>query len=1041
MDGGYINEEDSDAIIGVDSPGGQLKTKNGQKYVLNGKPERMTRSFAILSGCVLLLAILIAILITYFITASAYSSKGCLNGHSASNYNNHHGGGENFSATIASASTFGMPSSSRSPGTNAAVAEGHDPYSNESNKQNDDNPIDRKLQLYEGWTPEIYKILIEPNLSTSTSNGTVSVLISRDYSVKGLQPIVFDVNNITILEARVVRSLPDDNDLDFESDYGENNTTFVIKVQKDVEAEKNLKLVVYLDFVSEITSTLQGIYKTSYINSETLETEWMISTQFSPIDARRGFPCFDRPDKKANFSISIIHEQSKTTALSNMPSKRITKYRPGYVKEDFEITPKMPTYLVAFIVSNLVKANYSNSDRSAKTQIEFYTRSEGTDMTTYAYDVTRKILPFFESYFGIEYKLPKIDMVSVPDFGFGAMENWGLITFRDSSLLVPEDQEKTSSAEHTEYVASIISHELAHQWFGNLVTPKWWDDLWLKEGFATYMSYIATDSIHSEWKIMDTFTVFEFQQSMDKDSDNSSHPITFDVESINDIRRIFDPISYSKSTILLRMLNSIVGHDAFRDATREFLKTFQYKNANRNDLWSFMTFQAHAKRTLPLDIHIKDIMNTWISQAGYPVVTVKRNETKLVITQQRYMLPQKNDTDDTRWYIPITFETDESKKGDDIPTHYMLPDDKEIVIDDVFSDSNSSDIVVYLNLNRQGYYRVNYDYESWIVLKKKFSTLPSITRAQLLDDSFHLAQAEYLTYDIPLTFLLEMYTAVEDELLWASSQHGLNYMIFMLHREPAYETFRAFMRFIVRPAFDHYGLNEPSDATHTQLMHRARVARMACKFNYDRCTTAAQLKYREWMTNKTNMIKPNLKEIIYCTTLAEGSYQEWYFAYKQYKRTTSASEKEQILIALGCTQKPWLLSKYLNMTIDPSSGILKQDGARAFSAVAQNPIGFEIAFDFLATNIKEISEYFGDGFSTLTKMIDSITSFMNKDYHREQLERFAIRARKLGLTSVENTIQLAMEQVNNNIYWRNRSYYSLKGFLEAIVSEFRINIF
>ncbi|XP_055901908.1 aminopeptidase N isoform X2 [Eupeodes corollae] len=1030
MDGGYINE------------GGQLKTKNGQKYVLNGKPERMTRSFAILSACVMLLAILIAILITYFITASAYESKGCTNGHSSFN-NNNNNHGENFSATIASASTFGMPSSSRSPGTNAAAAEGHhDPVTNKPNNNNKKglNPIDRKLHVYEGWTPEIYKISIEPNLITSLNNGTVAIYISRDYNVKGLQPIVLDVNNVTIIDARVIRTVPDATDLDFESEYGDNNTTFVIKVDKVVESEKDLKLVIYLDFVSEITSTLQGIYKTSYVNADTLQKEWMISTQFSPIDARRGFPCFDRPDKKANFSISIIHE-ARTTALSNMASKAITKERPGYVREDFETTPKMPTYLVAFVISNLVKANFSVSDKNAKTKIEFYTRPEGIDMTNFAYDFTRRILPFFESYFGIEYKLPKIDMVSVPDFGFGAMENWGLITFRDSSLLVPQDQEKTSSAEHTEYVATIIAHELAHQWFGNLVTPKWWDDLWLKEGFATYMSYIAADFIHPEWNIMDTFTVFEFQQSMDKDSDNTSHPITFDVTSVNDIRRIFDPISYSKSTILLRMLNSIVGPDAFRDATKEFLKAFQYKNANRNDLWSFMTFHGHAKRTLSLDIHIKDIMNSWIHQAGYPVVTVRRNETSLIVTQQRYMFAQKNQTDDTRWYIPITFETDESKKGDDIPTHWMTTDDKEIEIENAFSNANSSNIVVYLNLNRQGYYRVNYDYGSWIELKKKFSSLPSITRAQLLDDSLHLAQAEYLTYDIPLTFLTEMYTATDDELFWAASQQGLNYITFMLHREPAYETFRAFMKFIVRPAYDDYGLVEPSDATHAQLMHRARVARMACKFNYDRCTTAAQLKYREWMTNKTNMIKPNLKETIYCTALAEGSYQEWYFAYKQYRHTTSASEKEQILIALGCTQKPWLLSKFLNLTIDPSSGILKQDGARAFSAVAQNPIGFEIAFDFLATNIKEISEYFGDGFSTLTKMIDSITSFMNKDYHREQLERFAIRAGSLGLTSVENTIKLAMEQVNNNIYWRNRSYYSLKIFLETIVSEFQINIF
>lgn len=356
--------------------------------------------------------------------------------------------------------------------------------------------------------------------------------------------------------------------------------------------------------------------------------------------------------------------------------------------------------------------------------------------------------------------------------------------------MVPEDLEKASSSEHMEFVAQIIAHELAHSWFGNLVTPKWWNDLWLKEGFACYMSYIALDHVHPEYEIMDTFSVFEFRESMQYDSDNSSHAISFHVKSTNDIRRIFDPITYSKGTILLRMLNSIVGNEAFRDATQDLLNTYAYENADRNDLWRFMTKHGQMKNTLPFNIDIKTVMDTWISKPGYPVVTVERRDADLIITQERYLLPSKNMSDDSKWIIPITYETDEMHKGDSIPTHWLQDDGLELVISDVFTTDNNTENVVYLNLNRQSYYRVNYDMTSWLALKKKFSTLPRVTRAQLLDDSLHLAQAEYLTYDIPLTFLMEIFTAIDDELLWSSAQQGLNYLIHMLSREPAYETFR-----------------------------------------------------------------------------------------------------------------------------------------------------------------------------------------------------------------------------------------------------------
>ncbi|KRG01187.1 aminopeptidase N isoform X2 [Drosophila mojavensis] len=1039
--------------------GGQLKTKNGQKYVFNGPPSGVyvSRTCLVVAAFIMVVALIFSVLVTYYLAShslpvmepSAQAQSKDLQSHENDATSETHA-----NATPLANAKFDIPGwlkqkepeiASKPEKAVVVPPVGDIPVLEETLHTNAKS-MERTLQLYEGWRPLHYRIVIEPNVETSANNGSLSIEIERDAKVSSWEPIVLDVHNVSISNVRVIRAPvgngSDEVDLDFDSDYGESNATFVITLDKDLAGESNLRVLLSLDFVSQVTDTLQGIYKTSYTNPETKQLQWVISTQFSPIDARRAFPCFDRPDMKANFTVSIVRDTKKTMCLSNMPKYRSSSHRLGYIRDDFLTTPRMPTYLLAFIVSNMVDSSFGELDNALVPRVEIWTRPTFVDMTNYAYKMVRKFLPYYEEYFGIKNQLPKIDLVSVPDFGFSAMENWGLITFRDSALLVPEDQELASSSEHMQYVAQIIAHELAHQWFGNLVTPKWWDDLWLKEGFACYMSYKALNHVHREFQIMDTFTVLEFKESMQHDATNTSHSISFDVKTSSDVRRIFDPISYSKGTILLRMLNSIVGDEAFRAATQDLLKTFAYENMSRDDLWAFLTRHGHAKGTLPKSMNVKQIMDSWITQPGYPVVHVERNGADLVLRQERYLLPTRNPLDTSRWFIPITYETDELHKGDNIPTHWMTQDQEQLLINDVFTSVNNSDNVVYLNLNRQSYYRVNYDMTSWLALKKNFSTLPRITRAQLLDDALHLSQAEYLPYDIPLTFLMELFTAVDDELLWSAAKPGLNYLIYNLKREPAYETFRAFMKFIVRPAFDHYGLNEPDNESHLQLKHRALVANFACKFNYDRCTQVAQMKFREWMRDpKKNPIKPNLKSVIYCTALAEGSYPEWYFAYKQYKRTNSASEKEEILTSLGCTTKPWLLSKYLNLTVNSTSGILKQDGALAFRAVASNAIGYEIAFDFLQTNIKEIAEYYGDGFSTITEMIKSLTIYMNKDYHKQQLQALAANCRKLGLKAVEIAIGLAMEQVNDNIYWRTHSYDSLKGFLEAIVSEFQINIF
>ncbi|XP_050088642.1 aminopeptidase N [Anopheles aquasalis] len=906
--------------------------------------------------------------------------------------------------------------------------------------EDDDETERSRVSQSSGWLPIHYRLIIEPNIERSLNNGTVTIAIKPNPNWEKprnqqIPPIVLDVKEIRILSCEVLDPASSKS-ITFNAYYGVNNLSYVIE---PVLRGAPGNLSVELQFESRLSDTLQGFYRGYFPDSEEPGgRSWFASTQFSPIDARRAFPCFDSPEMKATFAISIVHPNDRAMTLSNMEQighQYDVGRAPDYVREDFAITPRMSTYLVAFITSNLQLAQRSEGFRPI---VNVWTRDEVRQQGSYVHRLTMRLLPFLETYFGMPYHLPKLDLVAVPDFGFRAMENWGLITFRESALLVPEDDNRSSSAKHKEAVASVVAHELVHQWFGNLVTPRWWNDLWLKEGFATYISHVALNVNEKRWHMFESFVQKELQEAFEKDSDRNSHPISFPVNTASDIRRIFDPISYSKGAAIVRMMDSFLGDVAFKRGIHQYLQRYQFDNAMQDDLWDILTAEGHRAGTLPTVLGVKQIMETWTLQPGYPVITFERNGTVLTVSQQRYLLPSRNSSDDTRWYIPLTIVTESQHTHEPLKVHWFPYENATIQLRvDVESDE-----YFYANADRAGYYRVNYDYVSWKKLTSNFAKLPPLTRMQLVDDAFQLARAEYIQYDIPLTLILVVTQQYRDIPAWAALSRSLVYINHMMSREPAYEALLAVMRSTLRPAFDAVGFEDRTDDSHQDMIHRERVVNLACHYGIDKCSVQAQTLFRRWMTDyRDNRIPPSLKETIYCTSLRDGGVPEWNFAFKRYQETDSASEKEIILNALGCTVKPWLLSKYLNMTINPASGILKQDGVRAFQAVATNFAGSDIAFNFLYENIAEINAYYGDGFSTLSKMIDSATLLMNKPHHKERFDRFAYKAKQLGLPTIEKSIRLAKEQILNNIYWRSRSYHQLQHFLVQLIKDLNFNMY
>ncbi len=501
------------------------------------------------------------------------------------------------------------------------------------------------------------------------------------------------------------------------------------------------KHIIVISYTGTITDDMNGIYP-CYFEVDGKKQE-LLATQFESHYARQAFPCIDEPEAKATFAVTLSTEKD-VTVLGNMPVKSQTTQGDWLVTR-FETTPRMSTYLVAWVVGDLQKKTATT--KSGVEVSVWATKAHSAENLDFPLEIATRTIDFFDSYFGVPYPLPKSDHVALPDFSSGAMENWGLITYREIALLV-DPQKTTLSAK--QYAATVITHELSHQWFGNLVTMKWWNDLWLNESFANMMEYVAVDGLEPSWNIWLDFATAEVISALRRDSLDGVQAIQTEVNHPDEINTIFDPsIVYAKGGRLLRMLQAYVGDEAMRQGLKAYFETHRYENTAADDLWAALG-AASGKA-------IASFMHSWMTQPGFPVVSATKNNDTITLTQKQFFIGPHTDKGRS-WPIPL---------------HGASADIPETLQGAELSFSYTDTTPFRLNVAGTAHYITHYDGSLLADIVQSMGTLSAVDKINFLHEQLLLAKAGLQSYAAIIP-LLHGFKEETNESVWSIVALAIN---------------------------------------------------------------------------------------------------------------------------------------------------------------------------------------------------------------------------------------------------------------------------
>lgn len=751
-----------------------------------------------------------------------------------------------------------------------------------------------------------------------------------------------------------------------------------------------------IEFNGKITNPMHGLYP-CYFKLDGQDEE-LLATQFESHHAREVFPCIDEPEAKATFDLTLTTEtgvevisNTPITAQLNKSNKLVTS---------FATTPIMSPYLLAWVAGKLA---HVEAKTSGGVIVRAYATPNNQSRLGYALGEAVKLLEFFDDYFGIPYPLPKCDLVALPDFSSGAMENWGCITFRETALLVDEQ----SSVATKQYVTSVIAHELAHQWFGNLVTMKWWNDLWLNESFANLMETFATDRLHPQWgmwtQYFDRQTVYAFE----RDSLSSVQKIQQEVHTPAEIQTLFDPaIVYAKGGSLLNMLHTHIGATAFQDGLRTYLKRHQYSNTEASDLWNALSESSGH--------NVMAFMEPWIAQPGFPVVTAGHDSNTIQLKQQRfYSRPQQAAEDTTAvWPIPLLSSQQLIERMLDQPSLATKP--------------NNCEQPLLLNQGRTGYYLSLYSSAHLTQLATEVRTghVGTIDRLGLLSDSLRLSSAGMLPLQASLE-LLDAYRHEPDFPVWGAITDHINALkMFADNDEGMLAGLRSLARQFAKVQHTRLGWYPTPDEPHFDTLLRPMIiAHMA--YAQDE-TTVAKLRQLFAQAAQPSGIRADIRPSVFAAAIRLDGKPAFDKLLRWHGETASAEERKQIIMGLASLHQPDLVQRALDMLA--TDAVKLQDVFYWVVWFSRSRHTRDHMWQWMRDNWQWCTEQFGDDMHYADFPKYAASSFSTPG----QLDSYKLFFEpKLGVSGLNRAIRQGIEDIESRILWRDRDQDAATNYLRS----------
>lgn len=844
-------------------------------------------------------------------------------------------------------------------------------------------------RLFEQFQPKHYNLALRPDKESMTFSGSVTIRGKK--TGRPSQRLTFHQKDLKITKATVTKH-------DKKGDQ-EIKLTRINNQNRANEVRLHAEGIMYpgeysvtMVFEGKITRPMNGIYPCFFKHDG--KDKMLIATQFESHHAREAFPGIDEPEAKATFDL-VLTAPIGETVIGNTPVK--TQKTEGKQQvTTFETAPRMSTYLLAFVFGEL---EYLEAKAKDGVTVRTYATPDNVQYTQFALDCAVKTLDFYNEYFNVPYPLAKCDFVAVPDFAAGAMENWGCITFREQVMLVDP---KNTSLYIKQHVANVIAHELTHQWFGNLVTMRWWTDLWLNESFASWMSYLAVDHLFPDWKVWTQFIVDEQSLALKLDALEHTHPIEVEVRHPDEIRTIFDAISYEKGASVLLMLHNYLGAEAFRDGLRLYLKRHSYANTDTVDLWTAL--EEVSKKP------VKKFMSAWTSQSGYPIVQAQLSDSKPHLKQERFYLNPAAKKEPAVWPIPL------------LASQPLAISTLEKAEQTVSTKSLSDDFV--LNHNRTSFYRVIYDpkHLEKLAAAIKAGALNELDRLGLLSDALEAAKAGYGS-TVDALKLLPAYAEEDSAVVWDVITGGIGSIRVVMDDDEMRTALKPFVRDLTAKQLKRLGWEEQPSDSHFDRLLRPTILGLSSYGEEPAVVAEAKRRFAEMAQPED--LHPDLRGVIYGTVARTGNDVEFDKLLTMHDTSHNSEERVTLGAALTGFEQPELIQRALHHIT--SDQVRLQDAPYWIAYSFMNRHARRATWEWLVANWDWLAKNLGTDLSFSRLPIYAARSFSDASF----LPEFTTFFETHTSPAFERPVKQAVETIQWQAAWRARDLTAIKNHLKT----------